>query len=36
MRSPMYGLVTCLTGPLRGLAGVLQARITQLEGKENG
>lgn len=36
MRSPIYGLVSCLAGPLRGLMGVLQARITQLEGEENG
>lgn len=35
MQSPIYGLVNCLASPLRGLAGVLQARIQQLEGEEN-
>ncbi len=28
---PLTGLVTCLSGPLRGLAYILQARIKQLE-----
>jgi large subunit ribosomal protein L10 len=32
MQSPIYGLVNVLAGPLRGLMGVLQARIKQLEG----
>ena len=36
MKSPIYGLVNCLASPLRGLAGVLQARIQQLEGEQNG
>jgi len=36
MKSPIYGLVYCLASPLRGLAGVLQARIQQLEGEDNG
>lgn len=36
LQSPIYGLVSCLAGPLRGLAGVLQARIQQLEGEGNG
>ena len=36
MKSPIYGLVSCLASPLRGLAGVLQARIQQLEGEDNG
>jgi large subunit ribosomal protein L10 len=31
MKSPINGLVTCLASPLRGLAWVLQARISQLE-----
>ena len=33
MKSPMAALVSYLTAPLSGLAGVLQARIKQLEGK---
>ncbi|HEY90652.1 MAG TPA: 50S ribosomal protein L10 [Dehalococcoidia bacterium] len=33
MKSPINGLVNCLASPLRGLAGVLQARIQQLEGE---
>jgi len=33
MKSPIYGLVNVLVGPLRGLAQVLQGRITQLEAK---
>jgi len=36
MKSPFWGLVGCLANPLRGLAGVLQARIEQLEGEQNG
>jgi len=33
MQAPITNLVTCLSSPLRGLAGVLQARIKQLEGE---
>jgi large subunit ribosomal protein L10 len=33
MQSPIYGLVNVLAGPLRGIMGVLQARIQQLEGQ---
>jgi large subunit ribosomal protein L10 len=32
MQAPIWGLVNCLASPLRGLTGVLQARIEQLEG----
>jgi large subunit ribosomal protein L10 len=32
MQSPLYGLVSVLAGPVRGLMGVLQARIEQMEG----
>jgi large subunit ribosomal protein L10 len=32
LKSPIYGLVNVLAGPLRGIMGVLQARIKQLEG----
>jgi large subunit ribosomal protein L10 len=32
MQSPIYGLVNVLAGPIRGVMGVLQARIKQLEG----
>jgi large subunit ribosomal protein L10 len=32
MKSPLYGLVNVLAGPVRGIMGVLQARIKQLEG----
>jgi len=32
MQSPMVTLVSCLTTPIRGIIGVLQARIKQLEG----
>lgn len=32
MKSPFWTLVGCLANPLRGLVGVLQARIEQLEG----
>ncbi len=31
MQSPIYGLVTVLNGNLRGLVGVLQARVNQME-----
>ena len=33
IQSPIYRLVNSLASPLRGLAGVLQARINQLEGR---
>jgi len=33
MQSPIYALLNCFTTPLRGLMGVLQARIQQLEGE---
>jgi len=33
MNSPMASLVYCLSAPITGLARVLQARITQLEGE---
>jgi large subunit ribosomal protein L10 len=32
MQSPIYGLVNVLAGPIRGVMGVLQARMKQLEG----
>jgi large subunit ribosomal protein L10 len=32
VQSPLYGLVNVLAGPIRGILGVLQARIKQLEG----
>ena len=32
MQSPIYGLVNVLAGPIRGIMGVLQARIKQMEG----
>lgn len=32
MQSPMVTLINCLISPLRGLIGVLQARVKQLEG----
>ena len=32
MQSPLVGLVSVLAGPVRGLMGVLQARIEQMEG----
>ncbi len=35
MQAPMVTLVTCLTAPMRGIIGVLQARIQQLEGEQN-
>ena len=33
IQSPIYGLVNVLAGPVRGMMGVLQARIQQLEGQ---
>lgn len=33
MMSPISALLNCLSSPLRGLTGVLQARIQQLEGE---
>jgi len=33
MQSPITVLVNCLTTPIRGIIGGLQARINQLEGK---
>ena len=33
MQSPITALVYCLVSPLRGIMGVLQARIQQLEGE---
>ena len=33
MQSPIYGLVNVLAGPVRGIMGVLQARMKQLEGE---
>jgi large subunit ribosomal protein L10 len=33
MKSPVYGLVNVLAGPIRGMMGVLQARIQQLEAQ---
>jgi len=33
MQGPLFGLVNCLESPLRGIIGVLQARIKQLEGE---
>lgn len=33
LQGPIYGLLYCLTSPLRGLANVLQARTKQLEGE---
>ncbi len=32
LQSPIYRLVNVLAGPIRGIMGVLQARISQLEG----
>jgi large subunit ribosomal protein L10 len=32
MQGPMFALVGCLSSPIRGVIGVLQARIQQLEG----
>ncbi len=33
LQGPIAGLVRCLTAPLQGLAGVLQARIKQMEAE---
>jgi len=33
MQSPVAALINCLTAPLRGIIGGLQARIQQLEGE---
>jgi len=33
MQAPIFTLVTCLAAPMRGMVGVLQARIQQLEAK---
>jgi|TARA_B100002003_G_C13959967_1_gene465057 large subunit ribosomal protein L10 len=33
MKSPVSGLLNCLVSPMRGIMGVLQARINQLEGE---
>jgi large subunit ribosomal protein L10 len=33
MQSPITTLVSCFTTPIRGIMGVLQARIKQLEGE---
>ncbi len=33
MKSPVSALLGCLTTPIRGFIGVLQARINQLEGE---
>ncbi len=33
MKSPVSALLGCLTTPLRGFIGVLQARINQMEGE---
>jgi len=33
MQSPVITLISCLANPLRGVIGVLQARIKQLEGE---
>ena len=32
MKYPIYGMVNCLSNPMRGLVGVLQARVKQMEG----
>ncbi len=32
LASPIYNLAGCLAAPMRGMLGVLQARIAQLEG----
>jgi large subunit ribosomal protein L10 len=36
LQAPLYGLVSVLSGPIRSLAYVLQARARQLEGGEQG
>jgi large subunit ribosomal protein L10 len=33
MQSPVSSLLSCLSAPMRGVLGVLQARIKQLEGE---
>jgi large subunit ribosomal protein L10 len=33
MQGPIYGLLNCLTNPMREIIGVLQARINQMEGE---
>ena len=33
IQAPIYGLVNCLAGPVRGIMTLLQARIQQLEGE---
>jgi len=33
MKSPISALASCLTSPIRGMIGVLQAQIQQLEGE---
>ena len=33
MQAPILNLLACLTNPMRGIIGVLQARIQQLEAK---
>lgn len=35
MQSPITALVNCLAAPMRGVIGVLQARIQQLEGEQD-
>ncbi len=35
MQSPITSLLFCLNSPMRGLVGVLQARIKQMEGEQN-
>jgi large subunit ribosomal protein L10 len=35
MQSPILALLTCLTAPIRGIIGGLQARIQQLEAEQN-
>ena len=35
IQMPIVALVNCLTTPMRGIVGVLQARIQQLEGEQN-
>ncbi len=35
LQAPMVALVSCLTAPMRGMVGILQARIEQLEVEQN-
>lgn len=35
MQSPILALLNCLTNPMRGVIGVLQGRIKQMEGEQN-